>query len=146
MQRGVIPIILLGACVQADEVSVAQDKQVFPGWITGCSAGPFGSENCPAARAGEVMANMPIGMLERDLPSATFETFALEDAMRRSGAAVQRKATTGSCAGMTEVMQAAETMRVKVPANPGLSGNEAALFNHLTNIVENAGTYVGEGC
>jgi hypothetical protein len=124
----------------------AQAAQVFPGWITGCSAGPFGGANCPAAEVGEFMAELPIGLLERDLPDAGFETFALEEAIRRMGSGVQVKATSGNCRSVDDAMVAGEIMRTKVPSQPDLKDDELALFDHLVRIVENAGAYIGEGC
>jgi hypothetical protein len=126
--------------------TAVQAQQKFPGWITGCSAGPFGSENCPAEAVGSFMATLPIGMLERDFPNADFDTFALEEALRRMGAAVQSKAQRGGCRGADDVVVAGEILRAKIPANPSLSGDERELFDHLINIATNASDYVGEGC
>jgi hypothetical protein len=127
-------------------MTAAQAQQKFPGWITGCSAGPFGGENCPAEAAGALMASLPIGLLERDLPNANFDTFALEEVLRRMGSGVQSKAQRGGCNGADDVVVAGEILRAKIPANPSLSGDERELFDHLMNIATNASDYVGEGC
>ena len=130
----------------AADVAAAQGAQKFHGWILGCSAGPFGAEACPAAQAGAVMAQMPIGALERDLPNAAFDTFALEEVVRRMGTAVQRKAQYGGCDSVEQVLVAGEIMRAKVPAAPAIRGDERELFDHLVNIANNASDYVGRGC
>ncbi len=148
MKRVTFPTLLvLAGCVSSHgDVVTAQEAQRFPGWILGCSAGPFGADDCPAAQAGAVMAQMPIGALERDLQNADFETFALEEVIRRMGAAVQEKTVNGGCQSVAQAVQAGEIMRAKVPANPALTGDERDLFDHFVNIANNASDYVGRGC
>ncbi len=80
------------------------------------------------------------------MPNAKFETFALEEVIRRMGTAVAQKAQSGGCAGVDQVIQAGEVLRAKVPADPGLAGDERDLFDHFINIAENASDYVGRGC
>ncbi|WP_157946881.1 hypothetical protein [Thalassobius sp. I31.1] len=140
-----LPAIAIVTVLNA-QVAFGQQEAVFPGWITGCSAGPFGSEKCPARGAAEVMSSLPIGMLERDLPNADFETFALEEAMRRVGAVALQKASGGSCDTADQALVAAEIMRTKVPTQSRLTGVEAELFGHLVRIVENAIGYVVDDC
>ncbi|WP_458790204.1 hypothetical protein [Yoonia sp. MH D7] len=140
-------VALAGCMPDQTPVAVSQADQDFPRWITGCSAGPFGGANCPAAQVGAFMAQMPIGQLERDMTSAKFETFALEDVIRRMGAAVALKAETGDCtAPIEQAMVAGEVLRAKVPDNPKLDATDRALFDHLMRIAHNASDYVGKGC
>jgi hypothetical protein len=92
------------------------------------------------------MSSLPIGMLERDLPNADFETFALEEAMRRAGTAALAKASGSGCNTADQALVAAEIMRTKVPSQTRLTGVEAELFGHLVRIVENAVGYVAGDC
>jgi hypothetical protein len=145
LRATVLPAIAFVVVLNA-QTALGQQDAVFPGWITGCSAGPFGSEKCPAREVAEFMSSLPIGMLERDLPNADFETFALEEALRRAGAAAGEKASSGSCNAAGEVLIVAEIMQTKVPSQTRLTGVEAELFSHLVRIVENAIDYVADGC
>ncbi|PIE16773.1 MAG: hypothetical protein CSA68_01095 [Rhodobacterales bacterium] len=92
------------------------------------------------------MSSLPIGLLERDLPNADFETFALEEAMRRAGRAALAKASGGGCDAVDQALVAAEIMRTKIPTKTRLKGVEAQLFGHLVRIVKNSISYVGDGC
>ncbi|PIE13168.1 MAG: hypothetical protein CSA70_06195 [Rhodobacterales bacterium] len=92
------------------------------------------------------MSSLPIGLLERELPNADFESFALEEAMRRAGAAAFAKASGGSCDTVDQALVAAEIIRTKIPTKTRLTGVEAQLFGHLVRIVKNAIEYVADGC
>jgi len=125
---------------------LAQQDNRFPGWITGCSQGPFGADHCPAQDVGAHMAALPIGSLDNDLSGGSFDPFALEDVLRKLGKAVETKAKTGSCSETSNALAAVEIMRAKVPSQPDLSGDTLDLFNHFVRIVENGSYYALEGC